>query len=405
VASNEQVVLDWWQVDAGETGNAIWQDAASRYTAAHPRVKIEITLVDNTPADIYAVMARLQTAMAAGRLPDLLPSWGGGTMAAEADACMLKDISADVSSWKYELNANALNIHTYQGRQYGIPWDLGIFGFWYNKALFAKAGIAGTPETWDEFLSDVAKLKAAGIVPYALGGRDQWPGLHLWAYLILREGGSDALRQMLESRDWDTGACVAGGRHVQELVAKDPFQVGYLSAPYAAPDMSEAATMGNGQAAMELMGQWAESIQNANSSSGKGIGANLGWFPFPAVAGGRGAATDAIGGSAGFAVGRDAPPEAIDFLHYLVGKDIANRVGVAGVGLPVTSGTASSVKDPLQEAILAARDRSGFVQNYLDQADTEEINGAFRAVVARLFDGTSTPEQVCRAITEAVGAR
>jgi raffinose/stachyose/melibiose transport system substrate-binding protein len=401
MATTGPVTIDWWHVNAGDAGNKVWQDAADQYVAAHPRVTIKITLVDNVPTNIHAVTAQLQAAMDAGQLPDLLPSWGGGTMAAEADACMLRDITADVSSWKGELNASALRIHAYQGKQYGIPWDLGLFGFWYNKALFAKAGITATPETWDELRADVVKLKAAKIVPYAIGEKDQWPGLHLWTYLVLREGGSDVLTQMLRSGNWNTAACVVGGRHVQELVAESPFQEGYMSASYAASGTGEAGTMGNGRAAMELTGEWAESVQKANSSSGQGIGGDLGWFPFPAVSGGKGAAADGVGGSSGFAVGRDASPEAIDFLRFLVGKETASRVGASGLGLPVTSGTSSSVTDPLRQKVVAARDKAAFVQLYLDLADTQAMNEAMNSTIARLFDGTSTPERVCQAITEA----
>jgi len=397
----EPVTIDWWQVDAGDTGNAIWRDAADEYKAAHPGVTIKITLVESTPSDISGVVARLRTAMDAGNLPDLLPSWGGGTMAAEVDAGILKDVTADVAPWKGELNANALRIHVYQGKQYGIPWDMGLIGFWYNKALFARAGILGTPETWDQFLADVGKLKAAGIVPYAIGEGDQWPGLHLWTYLILREGGSDVLTQMLNSGNWNTAACVAGGKRVAELVAKSPFQTGYMSASYGGPNENEASVMGNGRAAMELMGQWGESVQKASTSDGNGIGDDLDWFPFPAVSGGMGSATDGVGGSNGIAVGKDAPPEAIDFLRFLVSKDMASWVGAAGLGLPVTSGTASSVADPLQKKILAARDQADYFQNYLDLAVNQNMSTAMKAATARLFNGTSTPEQVCQAITTA----
>jgi raffinose/stachyose/melibiose transport system substrate-binding protein len=49
----------------------------------------------------------------------------------------------------------------------------------------------------------------------------------------------------------------------------------------------EGAQMGNGLAAMELMGQWAPGNQETNSESGEGVTENLGWFPFPAVEGAR----------------------------------------------------------------------------------------------------------------------
>ena len=395
---SEPVTIDWWQVDAGDPGNATWRDIANEYQAAHPGVTIRITLAANTPNDITGTVAQLRTAMDAGNMPDLLPSWGGGSIAAEVDAGLLKDITAQVAPWKGELNANALLIHEYKGKQYAVPWDLGFFGFWYNKALFSRAGILGTPTTWEQFLADVDKLKAAGIVPYALGEGDQWPGLHLWTFLVLREGGSGVLTQMLNGGNWNTAACVAGGKRVAELVAKSPFQAGYMSASYGD---NEAVDMGNGRAAMELMGQLAERLQKGKTSDGNGVGDDLDWFPFPTVSGGKGAATDGIGGSNGIAVGKDAPPQAIDFLRFRVSSEVGYRVGSSGLGLPVTSGTAASVTDPNQKKILVARDQAGFVQNYLDQATSQSMSKALEAATARLFNATSTPEQVCQAITTA----
>lgn len=49
----------------------------------------------------------------------------------------------------------------------------------------------------------------------------------------------------------------------------------------------------------------------------KAYDANLGWFPFPSVDGGKGDASDALGGGDGFAIGKNAPPAAIDFIRFL----------------------------------------------------------------------------------------
>jgi len=37
--------------------------------------------------------------------------------------------------------------------------------FYYNKTIFAKVGITGTPATWDQLLADLGKIKAAGYIP------------------------------------------------------------------------------------------------------------------------------------------------------------------------------------------------------------------------------------------------
>ena len=85
------------------------------------------------------------------------------------------------------------------GKNYGVPWDMGMVGWWYNKDLFKKAGIDKEPATWTEFLADVKKLKDAGITPIALGEKDSWTGMHIWSYLATRIGGEKAFKAALRS--------------------------------------------------------------------------------------------------------------------------------------------------------------------------------------------------------------
>ena len=92
--------------------------------------------------------------------------------------------------------------------------------------------------------------------------------------------------------------------------------------------------MGNGKAAMELMGQWAPAPRPARAKSKKGIGEELGWFPFPALDGGAGLPTDVFGGADGFAVGKDAPPEAVDFLKFLVQRRRRQALRAASTTAP-----------------------------------------------------------------------
>ena len=120
-------------------------------------------------------------------------------------------------SCKDQINPGALGLYAKDGKQYGAPFDLGMVGFWYNKAQFATAGITAPPATWDEFLTDVGKLKDAGITPIALGGKDKWPGMFWWAYLALRAGGSEAMHNAVESGDWSGPAFVQAGTELKKL--------------------------------------------------------------------------------------------------------------------------------------------------------------------------------------------
>jgi raffinose/stachyose/melibiose transport system substrate-binding protein len=150
------------------------------------------------------------------------------------------------------------------------------------------------------------------------------------------------------------------------------------------------------------MGQWAPGTINANSADGNGLGESLGWFPFPEVEGGEGAPTDGFGGGNGFAVGADAPPEAIEFLEYISTSDIANRWGETNSGiLPVVVGSEGSVTDPNLTGVLDARAEADTVQLYLDQYYDPDFGEVINDAIEQLYAGQSDPEQVAQTIAGA----
>lgn len=395
-ASAAAVVINWYHVQNNDPGKALWQKLADEYTAAHPNVKVNLTVLENE-----AFKTKLTTLLQAGTPPDLFQSWGGGGLREQQQAGLVKDITADVASWKDEINPGALGMYQVDGKQYGIPFDLGMVGFWYNKQQFEKAGITTAPATWDDLLADVGKLKAAGLTPIALAGKDKWPGMFYWAYLAVRECGKDAMDNAVTTGDWSAACFVEAGNQLQKLIDLKPFQQGFLGAIWDGAG-SGAASMATGKGAMQLMGQWLPGTVAANSADKKGMGDNLGWFPFPGVTGGAGAATDGFGGGNGFAVGKDAPPETVDFLHFLVSKDAANRWGALNTGiLPTTVGTEGSVTDPQLKGVLDARAKAAFVQLYLDQATTPALGGVINDAIQTLYAGTGTPQQVSSTISDA----
>jgi raffinose/stachyose/melibiose transport system substrate-binding protein len=396
-ATHAPVTINWWHITTGEPGKSIFQGIADAYVAGHPWVTIKITVLSNED-----FKTKLNTSLQSGQAPDLFQSWGGGTMAQQADAGYLQDITSAIADWKDTINAGALGIYSYKGKVYGVPWDMGMIGFWYNKAAFSKAGISAPPTTWADFLTDVKALKASGIFPLAIAGKDMWPSMHLWTYLILRQAGYDALQQMVQSGNWNTDACKAAGQAVLDLNALDPYQDGYKNATYD----NEAAAVGNGKAAMELMGQWAPGVQANDSTNKKGLGDNLGWFPFPGVAGGQGDPNDGVGGGNGIVVGKNAPPEAIDFLKFFSSVYNAQKIEDPdptgnSMGLSPVKGVDSSVLPATLQMVLAGRDKATHIQLYLDQATNSAMGLAINKATVALFLGASTPEKVCQDITTA----
>ncbi|MEU7857517.1 extracellular solute-binding protein [Nonomuraea sp. NPDC049141] len=390
-ASPAKVTLEWWHLSTSEPLKSLWATRAKEFEAAHPNVTMKLTVLEN---DAYK--AKLTTLTQSGKAPDLFATWGGGVLKQELDAGLVKDISDDVAPVLGDFTKASLAAYQFDGKTYALPTDIGMVGFWYNKRLFAKAGITAPPATWAEFLEDVKKLKASGTTPIALAGKEKWPGHYYWAYLAMRIGGLPALQQAGVDHDFTKPDFVAAGQQLKALVDLQPFQKGFLGAGYGTPD-GQAATMSNGKAAMELMGQWAPSVQ---ASSGKGLGGDLGFFPFPTVDGGKGAITEAFGGGGGIAVGADAPPEAVEFVKFMTEKGNHAKAVESGGVLPVLKGEESAVKDANLKVVAESLASATGFQLFLDQAYPPAVGQEVNDSVAQLIGGTKSPQQVVDAITE-----
>lgn len=390
--ANGNQTVRWWHISNTDPGLSLFAQLAKDFEKANPKVKIEVTPIQND-----AFKAKLNTANQAGDPPDIFHTWGGGVLEQQVQAGLVKDVSGDVST--LNLIPSAMGPYTIDGKAYAFPSDTGMVGFWYNKDLFARAGIAAPPATWTEFLDGVRKLKAAGVTPLALAGKDKWPGHYYWAYLAMRVAGLDALKQAAVDKSFDKPDFVAAGARLKELVDLQPFQKGFLGASYDTPD-GQAATMGNGKGAMELMGPWAPTVQESSSANKKGIGDKLGFFPFPAVDGGKGTITEAFGGGNGMAVGKNAPSAAIDFLKFLLtGENYKKIVSTNGV-LPVSPDAESAVTDPNLKLVSQTLASATGFQLYLDQAYPPAVGQQVNDSVAQLMGGKASPEQVVKAITD-----
>jgi raffinose/stachyose/melibiose transport system substrate-binding protein len=314
----------------------------------------------------------------------------------QADAGLVKDLTEDTKPWIGSIQPIALLPYTLDGKLYGVSWDNGMVGFWYNKKLFSKAGIDAPPATWSEYLNDVKKLKAANITPIAVAGQDKWPEMYYWSYLAMRIGGKDVFKNASVNSSFDGPDFIRAGQETKKLVDLQPFQKGFEGAKFDTPD-GEAAHVGGSKAAMELMGQWAPSVEEEQSH--QKLGDDLGFFPFPAVEGGKGAITDAFGGGNGFAVGKDAPAETVDFLKFFVSMQNQQAAATTGAILPTVKGAETALKDSRALQVSKTVNSATGFQLYLDQAFAPEVGQEVNDQVSALFAGKATPEAVSKAIT------
>jgi raffinose/stachyose/melibiose transport system substrate-binding protein len=375
---------------------ALWDKIAQDYNASHKGVNVQFKYLENE-----AFKAKLPTMLQSDARPDLFYSWAGGVMQAQDKAGFLKDVTADVAAAEGDLAPTAVDAFKVNGKVVGVPFEVGEVAFYYNKKLFEKAGVkAEDIKSWDDFLGAVKKLKAAGITPIVVGAGEKWPMHFYYSYLIMRIGGEHALADAKAGKDggFKNPTFVEAGKRLRELAALEPFQPGYLQTSHA----QSAGLFGDGKAAMDLMGQWLLGMQGPNSTSGKGVAPeDIGILSFPVIPGGKGKATDTLGGINGWLVSKSAPPEAVDFLKFFSQAKYAKEAASTAAYIPVVKGADASFTDPLFKHLAGDLAVTTYHQNYLDQDLGPSVGRVINDVSVAVAAGEMKPEDAAAAIQEA----
>ena len=220
---------------------------------------------------------KIATLAASNDLPDVFVYESGKPIVDLIDADQIVDISEVLKKYNCAdyIEPSAASLLTTLSQTddiYDLPLGLNVEGFWYNKALFKKAGIDGTPATWDDFEADLKKLSDAGIQPLACGGADKWGATRLVNAYTVRTMGPDAMQKAAsgDAKYTDEGYVAAA----QKL--QDWAKAGYFGEGVTTVDMNTAGTMlMTGKAAMFYNGSWFTSNLNdttANAAGEDGIG-------------------------------------------------------------------------------------------------------------------------------------
>ncbi|HYS35926.1 MAG TPA: extracellular solute-binding protein, partial [Pseudonocardiaceae bacterium] len=133
--SNTPQTLTWWHNGTAAPLLGIWQQVATDYHTAHPNVTIKVDPIQNEQ-----FTTKVPLALQSSSPPSLYQQWGYGQEATQIKSGKLTDLTGSVAGW---LNPFGPAVAGWQvnGKQYGVPYDLHVVGFWYRKDLFATAGI------------------------------------------------------------------------------------------------------------------------------------------------------------------------------------------------------------------------------------------------------------------------
>ena len=386
--------LTFWHNGTADPILSIWQDAVDEYEKANPDIKIDVVPIQNED-----FQTKIPLALSSDNPPDIYFNQGGGLLATQVQSGQVADITEYTSDWIDDLGAAAGN-WAIDDVQYGVPYASQVVGFWYRTDLFAQAGITATPTTLDELDDAVDKLKAAGIAPIAVGGKDRWPDAFYYNTFAVRECGEDVLKKGLADADLSDECFTKAGQAVIDFIGTEPFQEGFNGTPAQQGAGSSAGLVANGKAAMELQGTWDKSVMQGLTDTD--LDPLLGWFPFPAVSGGEGDPSATLGGGDGFSCTQEHAEECADFLEFLLSDDIQTKlVESEVVAIPVKEGASAAITDPVIKSIYEFNSDAAYVQTYFDIALPTGVGSALNDAVANLFAGQGTAESVAEAVEAA----
>jgi glucose/mannose transport system substrate-binding protein len=189
-------------------------------------------------------------------------------------AGLLSDIDsvATEQKWQQRLPDFVWKAITRDGHVYAVPINAqSEVWLWYSKAVFKKAGVE-EPKTYDELFAALDKIKAMGVIPFAIGGQD-WQ-LALLFNKVLAGVAPDVYRQ-IQTDDYETAIKSDGFKKAAEIFGR---LRNYDDEGSPGRQWNAAVNMvATGQAGMMMMGDWAKGeFSAAGQKAGVDYGCMLG---------------------------------------------------------------------------------------------------------------------------------
>ena len=331
----------------------------------------------------------VQTKVATGDKPDLA-FW-------QPTASELTSLNAtqnlqplDDAPWagKYSANLGDITGKLNSTRYAALISTPAVEGVYYNKEVFAKAGIAGTPKNWDEFLTDARQLKSKGVTPfYDFGGGGAPWATQWWVQVQLADAAKSGLWDRVNSaQEKFTDPTIQKAVDTyQGLIAEGLFNTNLKTATFE--DQGKALLAGDAAMAVQVNSFFGELQAMSDTAT---LNQKIGFFPISPTGNVGTFIPDQSNALVAFKTG-DAKREAAarQFLAYWMGDGYADFVKAQKtVSIEQGVDTPSSVPDALKASAAAVSTSVGSMQALAIANPDLYLN------LGDMIQGTKTPQQV-----------
>jgi multiple sugar transport system substrate-binding protein len=259
--------------------------------------------------------------------------------------------------------ASAAASMTIDGKQWGVPYTYYQWGIYFNRDAYKAAGVT-EPKTWDEFVSNCEKFKAAGIDCITTGSKALWPVAGIFDYMSLRTNGYEW------HMDLTAGKVAWTDQKVKDVFAQWAKIQPYTTANHAAIDWQDAAALlVQGKAANYVMGNFAV----ATFKDGGMTNDNLGFMVFPEITAGLPRAEEAPTDTIHIPAGAKNVDDAKLFLAFVASADAQTKLNATLGQLPTNKNSTVSADDPFISAGFASLSSAYALAQFFDRDAPAEM--------------------------------
>ena len=217
----DDVTLTLWSIATeSDSSHQAFVDGIAAFEAEHPGVKIEHVTTENE-----AYKTKIKAAMSSGEgLPDIFFTWGMGFLGEFVNAGRVYCVDSEYESYKDELpEAMTVNVR-YDNKMYGVPYTMSLVTLYANMDLLAQVGYDDIPATYEDMIACCDALKAAGIIPFGVSGKELWCLSEYVEPLVIKSVGGQALRDMYNGEaSWNNDGVIKAIEAFEGMVENEYF--------------------------------------------------------------------------------------------------------------------------------------------------------------------------------------
>lgn len=387
--ADNKVTLKLWHawVSDSDGNKKPFQNVLTHVKEQFKDVELVVEGIDNE-----SYKTKLKNAVSTNQLPDIFFTWSAGFSKPFVESGKVLALDEYMGDIKDKLLPGITDSMTYDGKVYGLPYQMQVAPLYCNKELFDQNGVK-IPETYEELLTAVNTFSKKGITPMINGAKELWPAMFYYDILALRTAGAEqCIKTLNKKASFNSPEFIDAAAKLVELSKAGAFGENPLKLSYDSGNNQFA----EGKAAMLFNGNWVAGVVESETSKVKG---KILAVKFPSITGGKGSATEYFGGAGdGFMVssGTSNKDMAVKVVKFIA-EDMAREAYLANAGMPGWNVQVddSNVSPMVKQMVSMTKDSTAWVlwwDVFLEAADAD----IHKNLVAELIAGQISPEDFAK---------